>query len=57
MYKSSAGVSQESLSQEFGKFDFVSEKGASDINAFGSNDCNSLTCIIYLLPLRRVLAM
>jgi len=43
MDESSAGVSEQSLSQIFGEFDFVSEKWAGDIDAFTSDDDNSLT--------------
>lgn len=43
MNESSAGVGKQSLSQEFREFDFVSEKRAGDIDAFTSDDNNSLT--------------
>lgn len=43
MDESSSGVGEKSLPQEFGEFDFVSEEGSGDIDAFTSNDGNSLS--------------
>jgi hypothetical protein len=41
--ESSAGVCEESLSEELGKFDFVSEEGSCDIDTLCSNYSYSLT--------------
>ena len=43
MDESSAGVSEKSFSEELGEFDFVSEEGSCDIDAFCSDDGYSLT--------------
>ena len=57
MYESSAWVGEEPLSEELCEFDFVSEEGAGDIEAFSAYDCYSLTCFSEKVPLRRALAM
>ncbi len=38
----SARVGEQSLSEELREFDFVSEEGSCDVNAFTSDDCYSL---------------
>jgi hypothetical protein len=42
MDKCSARVSEESFSEELREFDFVSEEGSGDVDAFASDDCYSL---------------
>ena len=41
--KGSAGVGEQSFPEEFSEFDFVSEEGASDIDAFAPDDDHSLS--------------
>ena len=43
MDEGSARVGEKSLAEEFGELNLVSEEGAGDVDAFASNDYNSLT--------------
>jgi hypothetical protein len=44
--KSSAGISEESFFQKLSELGFVSEERACDVDAFATNDDDSLTCVI-----------
>ena len=56
MDESPPGVGEQSLPQEFGEFDFVSEEGAGDIDRFASHDDHFLTYITEYVPLRTAFA-
>jgi len=55
MDESSARVGKETFSQELSEFNFISKKWTSDVDTFGSDNCNSLTWIIEAITIEESL--